>query len=235
MTTLFQPLRALSRHSDPLLAAGINAALMAAPGIEVVMASDRTLFPDPDVVIGDYDSGMAWASHFKRLSSLLRQRPGVVVVTSRDGEADVLNALQAGVGGYLLGSCGLNELEDAVRGVGRGSPYLCEVAASVVATSLTRTPLTKRESEILWLIASDMSNKVVASELDIALGTVKAHVKAILDKLGARSRTQAIVIAAQRGLLGPHSPLRPVAVPHSQPISMTLPPRQPLEQARVAA
>jgi DNA-binding NarL/FixJ family response regulator len=227
MTTLFQPLRALARHNDPLLAAGINAALMSAPGIEVVIVSDKSSFPDADVVIGDYESGMAWANHLRRRSSPLRRLPGVVVVTSRDSEADVRNALQAGVGGYLLGSCGLNELEDAVRAVGRGSPYLCEVAASLVATSLTRTPLTMRESEILQSIGSGMSNKVVASELNIALGTVKAHARAILDKLGARSRTQATVIAAQRGLLGPYSAMRTAAMSHSQSISTTLPLRQP--------
>jgi DNA-binding NarL/FixJ family response regulator len=178
---------------------------------------------------------VAWANHLQRPSSPLRRLPGVVVVTSRDSEADVCNALQAGVGGYLLGSCGLNELEDAVRAVGRGSPYLCEVAASLVATSLTRTPLTMRESEILRLIGSGMSNKMVASELNIALGTVKAHVRTTLDKLGARSRTQAIVIAAQRGLLGPQSPLRLTAEPHSRPISMTPPLRQRRERVRVAA
>jgi DNA-binding NarL/FixJ family response regulator len=235
MTTLFQPLRTLARHNDPLLAAGINAALMSAPGIEVVTAVDNSSFPDADVVIGDYESGMAWAQHHRFRSSAARRSPGLVVVTSRDSEADVRTALQAGIGGYLLGSCGLDELVDAVRAVGRGSPYLCEVAASLVAKSLTRTPLTMRESEILRLIASGMSNKLVASELNIALGTVKAHARAILDKLGGRSRTQAVVIAAQRGLLGPHSPLRPAAVPHPQPISVTLPLRQAREQDRAAA
>ncbi|MBC7942368.1 MAG: response regulator transcription factor, partial [Chitinophagaceae bacterium] len=206
MTTLLQPLRALARHGDPLLAAGIHAALTAAPGIDVVTASDISSFPDAEVVIGDYDSGMAWARHQRFRSSAARRSLGVVVITWRDNEADVRTALQAGIGGYLLGNCGLNELVDAVRAVGRGSPYLCKVAASLVAKSLTRTPLTLRESETLRLIASGMSNKVIASELNIALGTVKAHARAILDKLGARSRTQATVIAAQRGLLGPDSP-----------------------------
>ncbi len=235
MTTPFQPLRALARHNDPLLAAGINAALMSAPGIEVVTACDSSSFPDAEVVLGDYESGMAWAHHLRRRTSPSRRLPGVVVVTWRDSEADVRTALQAGIGGYLLGNCGLNELVDAVRAVGRGSPYLCEVAASLVAKSLTRTPLTMRESEILRLIASGMSNKVIASELNIALGTVKAHARAILDKLGARSRTQAIVIAAQRGLLGPHSPLRPAAVPHGQAISVALPLRHARERDRAAA
>jgi DNA-binding NarL/FixJ family response regulator len=234
MTTLFQPLRALARHNDPLLAAGINAALMAAPGIEVVTAADSSSFPDADVVIGDYERGMAWAQHHRFRSSAARRLPGLVVVTWRDSEADVRTALQSGIGGYLLGNCDLNELVNAVRAVGRGSPYLCEVAATLVAKSLTRTPLTMRESEILRLIASGMSNKVIASELNIALGTVKAHARAILDKLGARSRTQATVIAAQRGLLGPDSPLRPAASPIGQQTLVTAA-RRAREQDRIAA
>jgi DNA-binding NarL/FixJ family response regulator len=216
MNTPFQPLRALTRHKDPLLAAGIDAKLMEAPGIEVVTASGDASFPDADVVVCDYDSGMAWAQHQRLQSAQSRPVPGVVVITWRDCEADVRTALHGGVGGYLLGNCAPNELVDAVRAVGRGSPYLGEAAAALVARSLTRTPLTLREGEILRLVASGMSNKLIASQLNIALGTVKAHAKSILDKLGAHSRTQATVIAAQRGLLGPHSPLRPAAVLRSQ-------------------
>lgn len=234
MTTLFYPLRALARHNAPLLATGINAALSAAPGIEVVTVSDNSSFPDADVVICDYDSGMAWAHHQRLRPSTARHAPGVVVITWRESEADVRTALQSGVGGYLLGNCGPTELVEAVRAVGRGSPYLCEAAATLVAKSLTRAPLTMRESEILRLIASGMSNKWIAWELNIALGTVKAHAKAIMDKLGARSRTQATVIAAQRGLLGPHSPLPPAAVPqHRQ--TLTTPARLIHEPGRIAA
>jgi len=235
MTTIFRPLRALARHNEPMVAAGINATLTAAPGIEVVMASDSSSLPEADVVICDYDSGMAWVHHQKlRASAAARHVPGVVIVTWRVSEADVRTALQSGIGGYLLANCGPNELVDAVRAVGRGSPHLCEAAAALVAKSLTRTPLTMRESEILQLIASGMSNKVIASELNIALGTVKAHARAILDKLGVRSRTQATVIAAQRGLLGPHSPLRPDAVP-LRPQTSLAPPRRVHELGRVAA
>jgi DNA-binding NarL/FixJ family response regulator len=216
MTTLFQPLRALVRHNDPLLAAGITAALAAAPGIQVVTAADSCAFPDAEVVICDYDSGMAWVHHHRLRCPAARKVPGVVAITWRDSEADVRTALQAGIGGYLLGNCPFGELVEAVRAVGRGSPYLCAVAATRVAKSLTRTPLTARENEILRLIASGMSNKSIASALNIALGTVKAHSKAILDKLGARSRTQATVIAAQRGLLGPDSPLRSVEMPPTE-------------------
>ena len=234
MTPHFQPLRAFVRHNDPLLAAGIKAALAAAPGIEVVTAACGSSFPDADVVICDYDSGMAWAHHQRQRACAARSVPGVVVITWRDSEADVRAALQSGIGGYLLGDCAFGELVEAVRAVGRGSPYLCKAAATRVAKSLTRTPLTTRESEILRLIASGMSNKLIASELNIALGTVKAHARAILDKLGARSRTQATVIAAGRGLLGPDSPLRPAAVPLRQQTSLP-PTRGTHELGRIAA
>jgi DNA-binding NarL/FixJ family response regulator len=92
MTTLFQPLRVLARHGDPLLAAGIKAALTTTPGIEVVTASDPSSFPDAEVVICDYDSGMAWAHHQRLRASAMRQVAGVVVITWRDSEADVRTA-----------------------------------------------------------------------------------------------------------------------------------------------
>lgn len=230
----FHPIRALTRHHDPLIAAGINAVLETAPGIEVVKAQGDTPHPDLEVLIGDYESGMAWVRQQRYPASAARGAAGVVVVTWRDGEIDVRTALQAGIGGYLLGNCGLNELVEAVRCVHRGAPYLCEVAATRVAKSLTRAPLTMRENEILQLMASGMPNKLIASQLCIALGTVKAHAKAILDKLSARSRTQAIVIAAERGLLSPDSPLRPASV---HPLRRTVPSRGHTgnERSRLAA
>ncbi len=210
-TSPFNPMRALTRHNDPLLAAGINVALMSAPGISVVTTANNTSIPEAEVVICDYDSGMAWVQH-QRLRTLGPQNgPRVVIITWRDSESDVHAALQSGVGGYLLSNCCLSELVDAVRAVGRGSPYLCAAAAAHVAKSLTRTALTAREREILQLMASGLANKLIAAELGIALGTVKAHARAVLDKLGARSRTQATVIAADQGLLGPGSRLRPFA------------------------
>lgn len=216
MPTNFHPLRALAHHVDPLLAAGIHAALAKAADIEAVTLADPSSHADPDVVVCDYESGIELARQRRLPSSATRKPPGVLVVTWRDSEADVRAALQLGVGGYLLGNCALDELAEAVRVVGRGSRFLCEVAATRVAQSLGRTPLTLRESEVLQQMARGLPNKLIASELDIALGTVKTHTRSILDKLGARSRTQATVLAAHRGLLGPSSPVRPTAVPQPQ-------------------
>jgi DNA-binding NarL/FixJ family response regulator len=234
MSTFSQPLRALTRHKDPLTAAGIEASLMGALGIEVVKATSSSSIPDAEVVICDYECGIAWRHHQRPRQLDPPRAPGVVVVTWRDSESDVRTALQAGVGGYLLGNCSSNELVEAVRAVGRGSPYLSEVAAARVAKSLTRVPLTMREAEILRLIGSGMPNKLIAAELNIALGTVKSHARAILDKLDARSRTHALVIAAQRGLLDPQSPLRPAAS-RAAPETLAVPRRHPCGEERRAA
>jgi DNA-binding NarL/FixJ family response regulator len=212
MNMIVRPTRVLARHHDALVAEGIRAVLNATPGIEVVTPSDGLPLPDVDVLVCDYDSGIAWATRSRRADPPTQRVPGVVIITWRDGEADVRAAAQCGVAGYLLGNCGRNELVDAVRAVERAMPYFCQVASMRIAKSLTRTPLTFREREILQLIARGMPNKLIASELAIALGTVKAHVKAILDKLDATSRTQAMIVAAERGLLDPQSPLRAPSV-----------------------
>jgi DNA-binding NarL/FixJ family response regulator len=184
-----QPIRVLIRHADPLIAAGARAALAGQPGLCVVDA-------DADVLLADYDGALA------RLAESASSGAGVLVLSWRDGEAEIRRALQCGARGYLLGRCSLDELVAAVRSVGSGRRHLCAGAAQRLAQSLTHTPLTPRETEVLRLMAIGLPNKSIASRLAIALGTVKAHNQAILAKLQARSRTEATAIAEQRGLLG---------------------------------
>jgi len=186
------PIRVLIRHTDPLIAAGVAATLGCRPGLVLLEAR-----PDADVLIADYDSALAW------LADAPSPRTGVLVLSWRDGEAEIRLALQRGARGYLLGHCSLDELVAAVCSVGSGRRHLCAAAAQRVAQSLMCTPLTTRETEVLRLMALGLPNKRIASRLAIALGTVKAHIQAILVKLEARGRTQATVIAEQRGLLGP--------------------------------
>jgi len=183
------PIRVLIRHADALIAAGAAAVLAGRPGLMLVEA-------DADVLVADYDGALAW------LAGQPSPRPGVLVLSWRDGECEIRHALQSGARGYLLGPCRLDELVAAVRTVGSGRRHLCALAAQRLAQSVLRTPLTPRETEVLRLMAIGLPNKRIASRLAIALGTVKAHIQAILCKLEARSRTEATAIAEQRGLLG---------------------------------
>jgi DNA-binding NarL/FixJ family response regulator len=125
----------------------------------------------------------------------------VLVMTTHDREHDIRRALEAGVHGYLLLGCPIQELIAGVRALARGSRYFCLAVAQRMAESLTREALTPREADVLRLLVRGQCNKSIARQLEIAVGTVKAHVKAIMGKLDASSRTEAASVAARRGLI----------------------------------
>jgi DNA-binding NarL/FixJ family response regulator len=132
-------------------------------------------------------------------------------------------AMEHGVHGYLLLSSPVDELVAGVRTLLAGSRYICIPVARRMADSLMRERLTARESDVLQLLARGLCNKSIANRLGIAIGTVKYHVKAIMGKLEASSRTHAASIAAERGLVGEatstqsQSPARSPGSVHAHP------------------
>lgn len=196
-------LNVLVIHAEPLLAVGLVAALRTQADIDVVAdsaaRSPATAF---DVVVTDHACALRLAAQ-ARCHALDRTLAGarMLVVTMSDREHDVRLALESGVHGYLLIGGPIEELLAGVRSVGRGGRYLSMAVAQRMAESLSREALTTREAEVLRLVARGQCNKAIARELEIALGTVKAHVKAIMAKLDASCRTQAASIAARRGLV----------------------------------
>jgi two-component system NarL family response regulator len=191
-------------HPDPLLSAGLVAALREHGDFEVcldgagAMAEDA---PPVDVVIADYANAMRLADEAVRSGYRSLATARVLALTSNDREADIRRAIEAGVRGYLLVGGPIGDLIEGVTLVARGMRYLCGSVAQRMADSLTRTALTSREIEVLQLVVSGESNKTIARQLSIELGTVKSHMSSIMTKLGASSRTQAAGIAAQRGLV----------------------------------
>ncbi len=128
----------------------------------------------------------------------------VVVLTSFSGQDSVLPAVRAGVAGYLLKDVGPAELAGALRSVHHGgAPLHPRVAAAVMHSVTQRDPLTAREREVLRLIGRGLSNRLIARELVLSEKTVKAHVSAILAKLGVADRTQAALLAVRDGLVDP--------------------------------
>jgi DNA-binding NarL/FixJ family response regulator len=195
------PIKVLVMHAEPLIAVGLAAALRQCPGFSVqVRDGDGAPADAIDVIVADYQCGVQIASAPDiRASSLKAAR--VLVMTTHDREHDVRLALEAGVHGYLLLGCPIQELIAGVRTLARGSRYLCLAVAQRMAESLTREALTPREADVLRLLVRGQCNKSIAKQLEIAVGTVKAHVKAIMGKLDASSRTEAASVAAQRGLI----------------------------------
>ena len=187
-------------HSEPLIAAGVAYSLAPEVGVDVV-ASDAHRWEDADVVVTDLPTGLRLAEEI-RVRPALRSSPRLLILAAHDREAEVRRALECGVHGYLLASCGTDELVHGVRTVGTGSRYMSVAVATRVAESMCRDRLTAREFEVLRLVAKGQCNKSIARQLEISIGTVKAHVKAILAKLDATSRTHAASVAVTRGLVG---------------------------------
>ena len=125
----------------------------------------------------------------------------IIVLTTYDGDEDIYRAFQAGARAYLLKDMHRDELLEAIRSVYRGQRFIPPAVASSLADRMPRSELTSREMEVLKLIVKGMSNKEIASALDITEGTVKVHVNNVLGKLGVSDRTKAATTAIQRGIV----------------------------------
>ncbi len=158
----------------------------------------------PDIVLLDLVlPGMTGVQTVQRLR-VSHPQVKVVVLTSFSGQDSVLPVVRAGVAGYLLKDVGPAELAGALRSVhAGGAPLHPQVAATVMhsVTDAARDPLTPREWEVLRLIGRGLSNRLIARELVLSEKTVKAHVSAVLGKLGVTDRTQAALHAVRAGLI----------------------------------
>jgi two-component system, NarL family, response regulator LiaR len=129
----------------------------------------------------------------------------VVVLTGVLNPTSVIEAMQAGASGYLFKDTKANEIREAIKGAMEGRVYLSPQVAALLVNQIQPSghidPLTEREREVLRLLAHGSSNKEIMQILHITEATVKAHVRHILSKLGAQSRTQAILIAMRLGLV----------------------------------
>lgn len=132
----------------------------------------------------------------------------VVIVTMIDLEPQVLAALAAGADAYCLKNSEPERIVEAVRIAAEGGAYFDPQIAHVVLTRFAPrevnagdSPLTQRETEILRLIAEGVGNAEIGQRLFLGLGTVKGHVRDIMEKLSAADRTQAAVLALRRGYI----------------------------------
>jgi DNA-binding NarL/FixJ family response regulator len=182
---------------------GLEVVGEAADGVEAVEQAERLA---PDVVLMDLV--------MPRLDGVgaMQQLRGtkVIVLTSFLDDERLMPAIQAGAAGYLLKDVEPAELVRAVRLAHAGEAMISPTAAARLLDALAdgqpaaaRDPLTRREHEVLGLIARGYANKRIAFELGISEKTVKAHVGRLLAKLGVADRTQAALLAVREGLVGP--------------------------------
>jgi DNA-binding NarL/FixJ family response regulator len=201
-------LRILTIDDHPLIRQGIASLLEVEPGLELVgeaadalegIAQYRRLLPDIALV----DLQMPGVDGIELTRRLRAEFPQarVVILTTYRGDANARDALAAGACGYLLKSSLRRELVDALHRVALGKRCLSAEISEEIAQHLGEEPLTAREQSIMAALAQGWENKRIANDLGISSETVKSHLARIFEKIGARTRTEAIHIALRRGLV----------------------------------
>ena len=214
-------IRVVLVDDQPLVLAGLRMMLQAADGVEIVgeasNGAEAVRVCDDvaaDVVIMDVRMPIMDGIEATRIITARPSPPRVLVITTFDVDEHVYGALRAGASGFLLKDAPEAQLVNAIRVVNDGGSLFAESAtrhiiehfsASRPATSdlVVQAGLTEREAEVLTLLAAGLSNADIAVRLFVGEATVKTHVARVLSKLGASSRTQAVVIAYESGLVAP--------------------------------
>ena len=202
-------IRVLIADDHPVVREGLAAILRSEPDIQVVAeATDGvhacSLYDQhlPDVLI--LDLRMPRKDGLQVVTDLMssrRPKPRIIVMTTYETEDDVRRALHAGARSYLVKGAIPEQILETVRRVAAGEALVPSKIATVLTESLGHPELSPRELQVLRRLAAGNSNKEIGDLLQITEHTVKAHVKAILLKLGAVGRTEAIAIAMKRGLI----------------------------------
>jgi len=206
-------IRILIADDHPIVREGLRAVLSTQPDFQVVGEAESgvqtlqqvTAF-QPDILLLDLEmpqgNGVETLKRLGQLEATVR----VIIFTAFDTDDRIVEAVRAGAKGYLLKGAPRAELFNAIRVVATGGSLLQPVIASKLINRLTQAPtmaeaLTPREAEVLTLIAQGLPNKEIADRLVITERTVKFHASAIMGKLGATNRTEAVALARQRHLL----------------------------------
>ncbi len=197
-----EKIRVLISHSNPLVAAGLEAAFRADDSFSLsitsgpqAMSSAHTSLEPADIAICDYNKALSL------LTSPGSRHCRVLILSDAGSEVCVRRAMEFGVRGYLPLCSPVSSVIGAVRDIHRGATVIDAMFMSKIAASLASPSLTNREIEVLRLMMQGMPNKAIAGALKRSVGTAKSHVKAILAKLDAATRVEAVAVARRRGLI----------------------------------
>jgi DNA-binding NarL/FixJ family response regulator len=206
-------IRVLTVDDHPLLRKGIAALIAGEPGMQLIAeacngaeAIEAFRLHRPDVTLMDLQMpGLNGSDAIDRIRSEF-PNARIVVLTTYSGDAQVLRALRAGAQAYLLKGQVHRELLETIRAVHAGQKRIPPDVAASLAEHATDDQLTRREIDVLRLIAAGNSNKLIADQLSIGEATVKGHVTNILSKLGANDRAHAVTIGLKRGIINLDTP-----------------------------
>jgi DNA-binding NarL/FixJ family response regulator len=201
-------IRVFSVDDHPLLREGIAAIIESQPDMTVIAQAAsadeaiqkfRNLRPDITLM----DLRLADKSGIDALLSIRTEFPNarIIILSTFERDGEIQRALQAGAQGYLVKSMPRKELLEGIRQVHAGKKCIPMRIAAKLAEYISEESLTEREIQVLSKIAAGNRNRDIAQKLFVAEETVKAHIKHIMEKLGATDRTEAVAIGLRRGLI----------------------------------
>ena len=201
-------IRILVVDDHPLFLEGIATVVADQPDIEIVgravtarqaVAEFRRVIPDVTLM----DLRLPDMSGNNAVTAIRAEFPEakVIILTTFEGDFEIQRALAAGVRGYLLKSAPFEALVDAIRKVNSGRKHFPTQVAETLAEHFSSDALSEREIEVLERMAEGDRNRDIGKRLSISEETVKVHIRHIMNKLGAKDRTQAVSIGLRRGVI----------------------------------
>ncbi len=202
-------IRVILADDHPLTRAGLKAYLDSEKEIQLVGEAEdgerawhmiREL--NPDIVLLDIRMPKLDGVSVARMIREAGLSVGIVMLTSYDAQQYVMASLRSGARGFVLKTAPPDELTRAIKTVSNGGLFLdSEVAGAVGENDLMPDSISVREREVLLLAARGFSSKEVASRLYISERTVQTHLASIYDKLGARNKTESLLLALKYGVV----------------------------------
>jgi two-component system NarL family response regulator len=201
-------LSVLVADDHPVVREGLVSLLNREPDMQIVAqacngceAIEKVVAHHPDIAL--LDLRMPRMDGIDAVVSICQRDPSarIIIITSYQNEEDVYRALRAGALGFILKDATPNELASCIRTVARWETWIPPQVGAMLARRVADRQLTRRETDVLGLVAEGKSNKEIGVACDISEATVKVHMTHILEKLKVTGRAEAINVAVKKGLV----------------------------------